>query len=78
MSLLHKYVSDVEDDGTYTLNLDAVDTRALWDEIDELQRENRALKDTLEAVRALGVVLVRTPADELESIDLAGFGKEGA
>jgi hypothetical protein len=42
MNLLSKYVSDLKNDGTYTLDLDEAETKELWDEIDVL--EARILK----------------------------------
>jgi hypothetical protein len=44
MSLLQKYVSDMKDDGTYTLSLDERETRALWAEIGALENELTVLR----------------------------------
>ena len=45
MSLLLNYVSDKKNDGTYTLDLNEAETRALWDKIDALEAELQSYRD---------------------------------
>lgn len=50
MSLLQRYVSDPKQDGSYVLHLDEKETRELWDEVDAMAEELKALKSQGKAV----------------------------